>query len=781
MKTKDMPGAILFWDQMKAFDRIQWPYMFQVLKKLGFTEEFVKWIQLLYQEQSTKIKINNHISESFMLNCGVRQGDPLSPLLFVLCIEPLIQAIINDPNIKGISLPDGTKVKITAYADDVATFASDDEDIQAIERWLEMYEAASGAKFNPAKSEGILHKKREPQQSKISEWKESVKYLGTHVGFKIKPEKVWEEPVTKLKNTLNVWKRYGLSLFGKVTVIKNFALPCITYQASVQPMPRAIMSTITNECWKFLWSNKKASVNIQTSTLPKEFGGLGYPDIPNFIGSLQAKWIIKLLKSEIDIKGQPHPWTALAKWNLENINHKYGQGLSSIFCKSNHQVASNSPSQFWAQAIQAFWKTEPSYNLEKESELRPIIIRSLPLFNNPIFTSKKGLPLKGNTWNQYAKRGICRLIDIIFYDHLGSREEIYNYHGWCPPKRSYKNLIKAIPQTIKTIIHNDPLEVQNDGHYGYKMNHNTHRLLFVDGITEDGYFANTFEVQEPFSENVEYMGRLHFTDKVNPRPIKALFDEDGVLQRIEYLDINPLFPKEIHLRKEKVNFKKISTSDLRRLMKSTRDTPKNQSKWETLVGRNINWKSTYSSIWKAPVPKKWVSNYWLLLRLSFFLGDRAQKHNWEGIPHNCQSCNQLETHQHLFLECPKSRAVLDWIRNKWSRLTNTACPLITAQQVAEGGSITPNRFKGSQDWKPIWQSLLMAGIWAIWKARCEDIYDSNTPPHSPQSTLYLYKNTLKTLITHHLHSRKHFHLVENWTHNKTLCYMSTENTLIFVF
>jgi len=106
------------------------------------------------------------------------------------------------------------------------------------------------------------------------------------------------------------------------------------------------------------------------------------------------------------------------------------------------------------------------------------------------------------------------------------------------------------------------------------MNHNTHRLLFVDGITEDGYFANTFEVQEPFSENVEYMGRLHFTDKVNPRPIKALFDEDGVLQRIEYLDINPLFPKEIHLRKEKVNFKKISTSDLRRLMKSTRDTPK---------------------------------------------------------------------------------------------------------------------------------------------------------------------------------------------------------------
>jgi len=103
---------------------------------MGFTDNFISWITLLYQEQLSRVKINNHISESFTLNSGVRQGDPLSPLLFVLCIEPLIRSILADPSIKGIKLPDGSAVKISSYAE----HRDDEEDIQTIESWLDTYE-----------------------------------------------------------------------------------------------------------------------------------------------------------------------------------------------------------------------------------------------------------------------------------------------------------------------------------------------------------------------------------------------------------------------------------------------------------------------------------------------------------------------------------------------------------------------------------------------------------------------------------------------------------------
>ena len=106
----------------KAFDKIGHAYLFKALSHFGFGNRFMNSIKGLYLGSTSKVKANNSLSDPINLNSGVRQGDPLSPMLFVIGIEPLIRAISDDPQINGFTLPDSSKVKISGYADDLAMF-----------------------------------------------------------------------------------------------------------------------------------------------------------------------------------------------------------------------------------------------------------------------------------------------------------------------------------------------------------------------------------------------------------------------------------------------------------------------------------------------------------------------------------------------------------------------------------------------------------------------------------------------------------------------------------
>lgn len=114
-------SCILSLDAEKAFDSVEWPYLFYALEKFGLGDYFIKWVRILYKDPLSAVITNGHRSDNFSLFQGTRQGCPLSPLLFAIAMEPFAQRIRESAAVSGVSLG-GRQHKISLYADDILLF-----------------------------------------------------------------------------------------------------------------------------------------------------------------------------------------------------------------------------------------------------------------------------------------------------------------------------------------------------------------------------------------------------------------------------------------------------------------------------------------------------------------------------------------------------------------------------------------------------------------------------------------------------------------------------------
>ena len=113
-------GILISLDQEKAFDRVNRTFLLNLLSRFGFGPSFCFWINTLYNGANMRIIVNEWLSDAIPLSRGVRQGNSLSPLLYILSVETLACKIRNNPNIEGFLLPGarGLCYKVGVYADD---------------------------------------------------------------------------------------------------------------------------------------------------------------------------------------------------------------------------------------------------------------------------------------------------------------------------------------------------------------------------------------------------------------------------------------------------------------------------------------------------------------------------------------------------------------------------------------------------------------------------------------------------------------------------------------
>ena len=318
-KKQNIPGILLFIDFEKAFDSLDRDFMFKCLNVFGFGPSLIRWIETFYTNISSCVVNNGLCSPYFEVQRGVRQGDPLSPYLFIIAAEILAIAIQTNMDVQGIKIGN-EEFKLVQYADDLTVFVPNIESAQLIFRLLDRFRSCSGLKVNYTKTEAMwIGSLRESSATPLGiTWRKSVKALGICFSYNpnIHSQVNFYDKLKDIRTQTRLWSCRGLSLYGKITIIKSFLLPKMLYIFSVLPTPEAFIKQLNTIIYNFLWNgpDKMARLAVINNI---EYGGLKLADLETSIKSLRLAWLGRLFA-----EGST-PWKAFVNFLLEDFGGKF--------------------------------------------------------------------------------------------------------------------------------------------------------------------------------------------------------------------------------------------------------------------------------------------------------------------------------------------------------------------------------------------------------------------------------------------------------------------------
>ncbi|KAK3511373.1 hypothetical protein QTP70_005284 [Hemibagrus guttatus] len=253
-----VPLALLSLDQEKAFDRVSHAFLFALLLQMGFGPGFVAMVRLLYAGAVSRVIMNGHCSGLIEQQRGVRQGCPLSPLLYVIYLEPLAERLRREPAFQGLHIPgtEGTRAKMSVYSDDATLFLGRDEDFRAVSGILEAFLDAMGARINCSKS-AVLYAGAWAGRSYVlggfALCQDGPKILGVVFWREDSAQKNWDIALSKLKARAESWCKRDLSLTGRVVAACSDLLVGLNHLALVFPIPFVTGRRLERALFTFIW------------------------------------------------------------------------------------------------------------------------------------------------------------------------------------------------------------------------------------------------------------------------------------------------------------------------------------------------------------------------------------------------------------------------------------------------------------------------------------------------------------------------------------------------
>ena len=294
---ENIPGLLIFIDFQKAFDSLERNFLQECLMSFNFGPDVIQWVRTFYKNIQSCVINNGVTSDYFTIERGVRQGDPLSPYLFVVAVETLAIAIRQNSLIKGITIG-GEETELLQYADDTTAVLSDTNSAQTLFSMLDAYKKVSGLELNPTKTEGMwIGSTRENKAKPFGiKWpKEPIKALGVYYCYdqQLLREKNFIERLDTVKKLLNIWSARGLSLYGKVTIIKSMVIPKFVYVASLLTVPSGVIQELNRLIFKFLWKGVDKVTRLSTIN-DYHKGGLKMIDLETMCKSLRLAWLKRI-------------------------------------------------------------------------------------------------------------------------------------------------------------------------------------------------------------------------------------------------------------------------------------------------------------------------------------------------------------------------------------------------------------------------------------------------------------------------------------------------------
>ncbi|KAL4317676.1 hypothetical protein AHAS_Ahas15G0408900 [Arachis hypogaea] len=320
-------------DFEKAYNKLSWDFIKVRLKEFKLPEKVIQIIMQCVNSVSYNVLWNGNKTEEFIL-----KGDPISPYLFVICMDKLsqlIEELVHFGEWKPMAVRRrGPRISHLIFADDVLLFT---EASQRVKETLEKFCKASGLKINEEKSSIVFSKstninlrRRIMDIEKFREQKELEKYLGALTTNNRKGKEKFKDAMGRVQSKLKRWKSKCLSLARSLTLAQASISPALNFQMQHNRVPKGVCQEIEKFQRSFIWKDEPKHRKIhliswKTLYRPKHEGGMGFRKIT----SINDVFLMKIIWQ---MEGEPE------KLWVEVLKHKYypgGQLENNIRSKSS--------------------------------------------------------------------------------------------------------------------------------------------------------------------------------------------------------------------------------------------------------------------------------------------------------------------------------------------------------------------------------------------------------------------------------------------------------------
>jgi len=356
----DTPGFIVGLDQAKAYDRVDQFWLLRVLVAFGLPASLVLLISDLTNGCRSRVRINGGYSPYFTMKRGVRQGDPLSCLLFNFSIEPL--AIKLRDKIVGLSVQGLAPVKVMLYADDVNLFLCSQDSTQEVSNCLADISYTIGSKFNLEKTDVKLVGPHAFQlQCFIDQDMGGSSIPGAHILPPADPLQVlrvwvgsrdnalprWRQIDTHIKKIISQWRAIGASVRNRSLLAKALMLSRCHFLLDGNGIPPHMLWKISGKISNFV-RGKFSAMAFKTLEAPLDEGGLNSPSLTTRKYATDLKFLSDLITGDQHMPWKQWTWTDLKMASSTSRAGTYG-GLNPFL-----QLAYTKPSLLQDRISQAF-------------------------------------------------------------------------------------------------------------------------------------------------------------------------------------------------------------------------------------------------------------------------------------------------------------------------------------------------------------------------------------------------------------------------------------------